>query len=149
MDILPKEIENIILTYKKDLELLDEIPPPYAQIASNLSYNCYHTLSPADFLVLHVVELINRIDLNHISIDQLLDYSPHECLEQFERASELQTQRLALYGLTGEQKITPLWRYSLPYILIDFLSTNDLFQLQYRLAKYFESLPQIAPLNMI
>ena len=100
MDFLPKEIEAIIQKYKTDMELLDEIPEPYNQIASNLTYPCYMSISSADFLVLHVVELVNRIDLKNISIDELID-TPHESLVKFERASELQNTRLALYGLTG------------------------------------------------
>ena len=145
MDFLPAEIEALILTYKKDLELLEEIPDPYDKIATNLTYPTYLSLSSADFLVLHVVELVNRIDLKNISIDELIG-TPHESLIKFEQASELQNARLALYGLTGGESLTPLWRLSLPYIIIDFLTTSDVFQLQYRLAKYFASMPTIETL---
>ena len=143
MEKLPREIEAIIMRYKTDLELLDQIPEPYNEIAIKLPYKSYVSLSTADFLILHVMELVHRVDLREISIDEIIE-SPHSSLIKFEKASDLQRLRLQLYGMQSSPPLSPLWRLSLPYILLDFLTTSDVFQLRQRLDCYFLSAPMIS-----
>ena len=135
MDKLPLDIFNIIYRYKEDLELLDKMPSPYREIACELPHwNTYYTC--ADYLIMYIVELVTRVDLHAIPFDKLISTStPHESLVEFERAANIQEQRLRLYKIYTPV-LSPLWRLSLPYIIIEYITTQDIFTLRQRLETY-------------
>ena len=133
LDCLPKDILNIIITYKKDLELLEQIPAPYNSVASQVPFNI-GPITPTDFIILHILELVHRVDLATIGLDQLIA-TPHEALVRFETATDLQLERLMLYS-RDRYSLSPLWRFSLPYLIIDFLTTSDIFTLRERIESY-------------
>lgn len=133
LEDLPLELFKIIYRYKEDLELLERMPLPYRSIACELpTWNTYYT--SADYLIMYIVELVTRIDLHAIPFDKLIS-TPHESLVEFERAANLQEQRLRLYEIDSPV-LSPLWRLSLPYIIIEYITTQDIFTLRERLNNY-------------
>ena len=137
LDELPLVIFKIIYRYKEDLELLDKMPLTYRSIAGELpSWSTYYT--SADYLILYIMELVTRIDLTSIPFDELIR-TPHETLVEFERAANIQEQRLKLYDIDSP-KLSPLWRLSLPYIIIEYITTQDIFTLRARLESYISGI---------
>ena len=128
LDTLPTVILNIIMTYKRDLELLSQIPSPYDKICTHIPYKLYGGFTTTDFLILHIMELVNRLDLRDVSFDQLIS-TPHTAIIAFETANHLHRKRLELYGLTFSPPLNPCWSYSLPYLIIEYITTSDVFQL--------------------
>ena len=133
LDCLPKDILNIILIYKKDLELLEQIPAPYNSIAGVFP-GSVGPITPTDFLIMHILELVHRVDLTTVGFDQLIA-APHEALVCFEIATDIQLERLMLYS-KDYLSLSPLWRFSLPYLIIEFLTTSDIFTLRDRINEY-------------
>lgn len=133
LDLLPKDILTIIMTYKKDLELLDQIPAPYNAIATHLPFDT-GPVTHTDFLIAHILELVHRVDLSTVGLDELIA-APHEALVCFEIATDIQLERLMLYS-KDSLSLSPLWRFSLPYLIIEFLTTSDIFTLRERINKY-------------
>ena len=122
------------MLYKQDLELLEQIPDPYKLILSQMPNNV--NITTVDLLVYHIVELVTRLDLRAITLDQLID-SPHQTIIDFELANQLTQQRLALYHKQDTFLLNPLWKVSIPYLIIEFLTTSDLFQLRQRILSNF------------
>ena len=136
LGILPDVIINIIMLYKHDLELLEQIPDPYQIILEQIPNNI--NITTVDLLVYHIVELVTRLDLRAITLDELID-SPHQTIIDFELANQIYQQRLALYHKQDTFLLNPLWKVSIPYLIIEFLTTSDLFQLRQRILSNFNN----------
>ena len=122
MDIFPTDIQGIIFTYKKDMELLEQQPTP-----CNLQQICCYDR----FITERLVELLySRVPLFEIRecIKCLLKI-PAEIFVDYNTACNIFETRCKLWNLNPSSHDLIFWRESLPTILNEFLCNGNVCEL--------------------
>lgn len=137
MEQFPLAICKIIERYARDMTLLEQTPIPIPSLISHpIPFYLGDAGSYSDFLMMHILDVVSssKCAFHRMTINQIIHF-PDQIINDFEIATDIWKERLALYGLPDDS-LNPIWKKSLPYIIVDFIGTFDLELLQIRLKQW-------------
>ena len=120
----PKDVLDIIMRYKADLELLEKQPRPcILQYCNPTSICCYDR-----FVTERLLELLySRAPLYEVrQCVKCLLKIPANIFLNYQTACQIYSQRCALYNIDPTDREFDYWSQTLPTILDEFLCDNDL-----------------------
>ena len=127
MDIFPTEIQHIIVTYQRDMELLEQQPKPsILQYCNPTQICCYDR-----FVTERLLELLySRLSLFEVKkcIKCLLRI-PANIFMDYNTACEIFQERCLLWGMKPDDANSDLWGDTLPTVLNEFLQNGNLSEL--------------------
>jgi len=127
METLPVVIVDIIMCYKKDMELLQDTPLQYRDLLRNYPPTyCRGDLTLSDIMLCFLVECL-----------EIPPFIRPLLLDDFTCAVELWQNRLKLYGF-APHTLTPTWSDTLPYIVREYMSSSNIPLLEERLSYWVE-----------
>ena len=129
MEIFPKDVFNIIMQYKTDMELYENTPLPTTNTVMSCDFHVpIHAIFDSDaFLLNRYTELLFG-DCNDATLSSYITHYvnlPLVMLNQYIEALKIYRERLAIWGMSSEGRVPEHWLDTTAQIVQDYCDNRD------------------------
>lgn len=129
MDIFPKDVWNIILKFKRDMELLEKSPAPTPNTVMNTDFHFpLNSLFDSDSFLLHRYTELLFGDCNAATLAHYIKHYvnlPLVMLNEYIKALQIYRLRLEIWGLPDTGKAPQHWCETTANIVKAFCDNHD------------------------
>ena len=129
MHIFPQDVWNIILKFKKDMELLESSPSPTQNTVMSSDFHFpVHTLFDSDSFILHRYTELLFGDCDSATLAHYITHFinlPLVMLDEYITALQIYSKRLGVWGLPDTGKAPLHWCETTTNIVQDYCDNHD------------------------
>ena len=139
MHILPKDVWNIILKFKKDMELLESSPVPTQNTVMGCDFHFpVHSIFDSDTFLLHRYTELLFGDCNNATLSHYIKHYinlPLVMLNEYIKALHIYRERLAVWGLPDTGEAPHHWCETTAKVVQDYCDDHNRERYTRRLVK--------------